>query len=197
MRHGKKFINESTSLSEINSDIYIMKQRPIIVILVTLMSLWHSGYSYAQSNAESNKWTWLIGSWKGENDIKEKKEAVSFSLKYELDKKIIVRKCSSEVAGLRREDMIVIYFGPDKQLSKAIFFDSKGNTTHYAIEAIGKTIVFTTEKNTNSYMNRLTYTFIDNTTIGMKFETSKDGVEYHLYSEGKCKRQSETAAKSK
>ena len=62
---------------------------------------------FAQKKATWDKWSWLMGTWKGEGNGGPGKASSTFSFATELDKKIIVRKSHSEYPATKDKPKIV------------------------------------------------------------------------------------------
>jgi len=149
---------------------------------------------FGQQSSTWNKWTWLIGEWKGEGSGQPGQGGGTFSFKLDLDKKIIVRKSHSEYPATENkpkvihDDLMIVYLDFTGSTSKAIYFDNEGNTINYSITTSEKSIVLISDKIPNVPVFRLTYTLLDKNIINTKFEMSQDGEKFMTYIEGKSKR---------
>ena len=147
-----------------------------------------------QQSAGLDKWSWLMGEWKGEGSGQPGQGGGVFSFKYDLDKKVIVRKSHSEYPATEakpkiiHDDLMIIYPDAAGNESKAIYFDNEGHTINYSILCSDKTIVLTSDKAPNVPVFRLTYDLLDEKTINTKFELSQDGEKFMTYIEGKSKK---------
>lgn len=148
----------------------------------------------AQSNQKWQQWQWLLGEWKGEGKGQPGKGDGGFSFESELNANILIRKsytafpATANKPAFRHDDIMTIYNDAEGQPLKAIYFDNEGHTIHYTATAVDKKIVFISEKTPNMPVFRLTYTQIDDKTVNICFEFSKDGEHFTPYIEGKSKK---------
>ena len=151
--------------------------------------------SFGQATGNWDKWSWLTGQWVGEGTGQPGTGAGTFSFKFDLDKKILIRKSHSEYPStdnkpkVIHDDLMIIYPDLSGNPIRAIYFDNEGHTINYSIAYSDKSIVLTSEKAPNVPIFQLTYTLLENGTINTKFEMSQDGVKFMVYIEGKSKKQ--------
>jgi len=140
----------------------------------------------AQQADKWENWKPLIGNWSGEGVGIPGDGTGSFSFAFDLNQSILVRKSSynyvMEKTNIAFDDMMIIYL-VDATPSKAIFFNHEGFSRIYSISYSDKTITLNSENAPQTPSFRLTYTFIDDSTITLKFEISRDGVNYITYTE--------------
>ena len=147
--------------------------------------------SFAQQNPAWDKWSWLIGEWKGEGNGQPGQGGGTFSFQTDLDGKILVRKsrtdfpASENKPAFSHEDLMIVSLDYTGSPSKAIYFDSEGHTINYSITYAPKTIVLLSDNIPNVPVFRLSYSFIDDKTAGIKFEMSQNGEKFMMYLEGK------------
>lgn len=147
-----------------------------------------------QQNATWEKWSWLMGEWKGEGSGQPGKGGGTFSFAFNLDKKIIERKSHSEYPATENkpliihDDLMIVYLDFTENPTKAIYFDNEGHSINYKISYADKSIVMISDKIPNVPVFRLTYTLLDNSTVNTKFEMSQDGEKFMTYIEGKSKK---------
>ena len=150
--------------------------------------------SFSQQTLSWDKWNWLIGEWVGEGSGIPGQGGGSFSFNFDLEKNILVRKSHSEYPAAKdkpeiiHNDLMVVYPEGTGTPGKAIYFDNEGHVIHYAISYTDKSIQFTSDKNNNSPIFRLTYTLVDKSSVNVKFEMSKDEEKFITYIEGKSKK---------
>ena len=163
-----------------------------IIFSIALLSITISGY--AQQTINWDKYSWLIGSWKGEGSGQPGKSGGTFSFSSGLDKKILMRYGHSEIITgddrppIIHDDLMIIYPDLSGNPVRAIYFDNEGHVINYSIACKDSSIVFLSEKTPNVPVFRLTYILLDNETIDTKFELSKDGETFILYVQGKSKK---------
>ena len=136
---------------------------------------------FGQQNPTWNKWTWLMGEWKGEGSGRPGQGGGTFSFAFDLDKKIVVRKSHSEYPATANkpkvihDDLMIIYPDNNIEPARAIYFDNEGHVINYSIAVEDNSIIFTSDKVANAPTFRLTYTLLDNNMISTKFETYVEG----------------------
>ena len=149
--------------------------------------------SFSQQNSW-DKWNWLLGEWQGEGSGQPGQGGGTFTFAFELDKKIIVRKSSTEFPATENrpkfvyQDLMIVYLDYTGNPTKAICFNNEGYTINYLITYAEKTIILTSEKIPNAPIFRLTYTLLDDNTVNTKFEMSQDGENFMTHIEGKSKK---------
>ncbi|MDP4238143.1 MAG: hypothetical protein Q8904_01560 [Bacteroidota bacterium] len=163
-----------------------MKDLELKLLLVILLFGFYS-FCFGQPSATWNKLDGLLGEWVGEGAGLPGQGNGSFTFKYDLDKKILVRKSHTEFpktenkAAIIHDDLTVIYPDYSGNPSKAIYFDNEGHTINYTVLCSEDTITFTSNKIPNVPVFRLTYTLLDNETMKTKFEMSQDGDKFSTY----------------
>jgi hypothetical protein len=166
-----------------------MRPKLIIICLILFCTA-----VQAQTNSNWEKWTWLMGEWKGEGAGKPGQGEGTFSFKQDLDGKVLVRKSHAEypAAGSRpatkHDDLMIVYADQTGAPVKAIYFDNEGHTINYSIAYSDKSIVLTSEKIPGVPQFRLSYALLEDKAVNTKFEMSQDGEHYITYVEGKSKR---------
>ncbi len=141
------------------------------------------------SNPES--WKWLLGKWNGQGSGQPGQGSGSFTFRYELDKHVIVRKSYSDYPAtqdrpaISHEDLMVIYPDSTGAFTSAMYWDNEGHTIHYLVTYAGDNIVFTSKSSVAGPQYRLTYSPEGKKSVNVKFETSRDGVNWMTYVEGK------------
>ncbi len=162
--------------------------------LATIFILLFSSIAFAQQTGSWNKWVWLIGEWQGEGDGNPSHGSGGFTLKPDLNEKILVRKAHSEYPATANkpatihDDLMIIYPDYSGSSSKAIYFDNEGHTINYSISYSDSSIIMTSEKNQNMPVFRLTYRLLSDNNVNTKFEMSQDGITFSTYVEGKSKK---------
>ena len=162
--------------------------------LPAILLLIFTSMSYGQQDTTWQKWNWLIGDWVGEGSGKPGEGSGAFSLQTDLGGKILVRNNHSEYPATKdkptiiHDDLMIVYLDNAGQPRKAIYFDNENHTINYAIAYLDKSIILTSNKVQNMPMFRLTYVSLDKETITVKFEMSRDGDTFQMYTEGRCTR---------
>lgn len=174
-----------------------MKQLVILFLLLVNFSFCQTTKSslFTEKQIGSwDKWSRLIGEWKGEGSGQPGQGGGTFSFAFNLDKKVIERKSHSKYPATKdksliiHDDLMIIYLDYIGNPSKAVYFDNEGHVINYSITYAENTIVLTSDKISHVPVFRLTYTLLDNETVDTKFEMSNDGENFMTYIEGKSKK---------
>jgi hypothetical protein len=122
----------------------------------------------------------LIGDWVGEGGGGPGQGEGGFSLQFDLNKTVLVRKNFSEYPAQngkpasRHDDLMIIYLDESSRKPRAIYFDSEGHTIRYAVTVRANALVFESEAGEPLPHYRLTYTPAGNRVNG-KFEIRGPG----------------------
>ncbi len=124
----------------------------------------------------------LMGEWTAEGSGDPGQGSGSFSFRYDLDKKIVVRLNRSDYPATKDRpafshgDLMVIY--PDAKQSgfRAIYFDNEGHVIEYQVNSPSDgTVEMVSEAAQDSPRFRLTYTKSDGGSLNIKFEIAPPG----------------------
>jgi hypothetical protein len=169
-----------------------MKSNKIIyIILLLIVNLTVNGQ---QTNTSWEKLNHLIGEWVGEGNGEPGQGDGSFSFKTDLNGKILVRNNhtifpeTADSKALVHDDLLIVYQSTPEGSQEAIYFDNEGNTIKYKVIFSDKSIVLTSDINTNSPRFRLTYVKIDSKTITVTFEMASPQTPevFKIYLTGKA-----------
>jgi len=164
-----------------------------LILVALLMSPF---LSYAQQTDKWEKWKPLIGNWSGEGSGLSGEGTGTFSFNLDLNQNILIRKSNYhyviDKTNIIFDDIMIIYL-VDGTPSKAVFFNNDGFSRNYLISYSDKSITLISEKIPQTPIFKLTYTFIDDSTVGLKFEIARDGLNFIVYSEEVGKRQRSTS----
>jgi hypothetical protein len=165
--------------------------KPGIFLTLAFFCFLTSGFG--QQHQAWSKWNWLIGNWTGEGDGKTGKGSGTFTFKPDLDSNVLIRRNHAEYPAADKpkiihDDLMIVYPDQNGNASNAIYFDNEGHTINYTIKVSDKSIVFTSDKKPNIPVFRLTYDSISAGSINVRFEMSRDGENFMIYTEGKCKK---------
>ncbi len=144
-----------------------------------------------QQTPNWDKWTFLIGDWKGEGSGQPGVGGGFFSFNMGLDQKVLIRKSNSEYPAIggrpkiSHEDLMVVYQANSLDPMKAIYFDNEGHVINYSISYTDRSIILSSEKLENTPVFRLTYTIMEKDTFHTNFEMSTDGIHFKSYIQGK------------
>lgn len=150
--------------------------------------------SKGQEPKATDSWKWLIGEWKGEGSGQPGQGLGSFTFAYNLDGKVVERiartdfPAANDKPAFTHSDLLYVYTDFSGNLTKAIYFDNEGHTINYSVTYQNKNIIFLSEKIDNTPVFRLSYIPIDEQTVSVKFEMSRDGQTFMTYIEGNSKR---------
>jgi len=128
------------------------------------------------------RWRFLVGDWVGEGGGRPGEGSGSFSLQFDLDQSVLVRRSRTEypAAGgkprLVHEDLMVCYPDPAGGRILAIYFDNEGHVIRYTEETAGQgRVVLVSDVNASAPRFRLTYTRLGPDAIGIAFEIAPPG----------------------
>jgi hypothetical protein len=137
----------------------------------------------------------LIGDWVGSGTGKPGEGVGEFSLAYELDKKILVRKNRNVIAGkadekpsVTHEDLMIIYPQPGKASFRADYFDNEGHIIHYAVTVAEHKAVFESDEAAPGPKFRLRYELKPDGLLGLEFAIAAPGKGFQPYVTGTMKR---------
>jgi hypothetical protein len=174
---------------------YVLKNvtmRTILVMAIVLFGL--VGSSNAQQSTTWNKWNWLMGEWVGDGGGQPGQGGGAFSFTFDLDKKVVIRKSHSEFKGSEgkpavvHDDLMVVYLDFNGSPSKAIYFDNEGHTISYTVTYPNNAVVLVSDRIPNVPIFRLSYIPLEDGSVNVKFEMSKDGEKFMTYVEGKSRK---------
>lgn len=141
----------------------------------------------------------LIGDWVGEGGGAPGQGSGGFSYRYDLQKKLIVRKNYAEYPARngspasRHDDLMLIYLDDASKRPRAIYFDSEGHTIRYTIAVSGDSLIFESEPGEPGVHYRLTQTLVGGRLHG-KFEARAPGeARYKTYLEFNARRKNEAS----
>lgn len=163
-------------------------------LIFTLTFIMLTSVCVGQQNTKWDKWSWLMGEWKGEGSGQTGQGGGTFSFTYDLDKNIIVRKSHSEYPAtvnkpeIIHDDLMIIYPDNKQESARAIYFDNEGHVINYLISFADSSIILESCKEGNTPVFRLTYLQLENDMVNTKFEMSQDGHKFMTYVEGKSKK---------
>ena len=151
----------------------------------------------AQQNTDKwDHWNTLVGEWRGDGEGQPGSGAGTFSIQFDLNKSILVRKGHTEFPpaegkeAVVHDDLMIIYPDHSGVVNKAVYFDNENHVINYSIIYGDHTIVFTSEAIPGVPVFRLTYELLDSSTINIKFAMASPGKpgEFMTYVEGKSRK---------
>jgi len=136
----------------------------------------------------------LVGNWIGGGSGKPGDAAGEFSLAFDLDKHILVRRNHAQLAAkpgekaTAHDDLMVIYpQGPAGTL-RADYFDNEGHVIHYATTFASNKAIFTGDAVPNTPRFRLTYELKPDGLLAIEFAIAAPGKDFTPYVAGTAKR---------
>lgn len=152
-----------------------------------VMGLLLAACALAQKPDPWKPFEFLMGTWVGDGGGGPGEGGGEFSLAFDLQKKVLVRKNYAEYPAQngrpasRHDDLMVVYLDETTGRPRAIYFDSEGHTIRYAVESQGDALVFESEPGESGPNYRLTYRPAGEKVNG-KFEIRAPGEkEYKTY----------------
>jgi hypothetical protein len=156
--------------------------------------------SPAAADSEKNPWNafrFLIGDWVGEGTGQPGEGEGYFSLKPDLQGKVLIRRnhAGYPARGGRpavvHDDLMVIYPTEDGKI-RADYFDNEGHIIHYVVTASAdkQALTFLGDAEHGRPRFRLSYTQEKAGSVNIKFEIAPPGKpgEFKTYLEGKVRR---------
>lgn len=150
------------------------------VLLFLFMS--SSGHPKAQQNSGLDSLQFLTGTWTGSGTGEPGQGVGEFSFNFDLQGKVLIRKsfaeypAANEKPAYRHDDIMIIYKDSDSK-TKAIYFDNEGHIINYTVSFSddGSSLVFLSDYTVSSPRFRLTYTKINNGSLGIVFDIAPPG----------------------
>jgi len=149
----------------------------------------------------------LVGDWSGEGKGAPGAGKGQFSIRPDLQGKVLVRKHKAEVAAAGgrpasvHEDLMVIHAGGAGKGPRAVYFDSEGHVIHYALtlSADKQTVTFLSDATADQPRFRLSYTQQKEGKLAIKFEIAPADKPdaFETYLEGTAVRESGPADDAK
>jgi hypothetical protein len=167
-----------------------------ILVWVGLLVLGIQSRSFAEDVPEVWKpFQFLIGDWIGSGSGKPGQGSGEFSLKFDLDNKILVRRNRNQLAPTAgqasaavHEDLMVIYPQPGNSSFRAVYFDNEGHVIHYGISLADRTAVFESNEPGNATKFKLTYELKPDALLSIQFAIAAPGKPFQTYVSGTAKR---------
>jgi hypothetical protein len=122
-------------------------------------------------------WRFVVGEWAGEGSGRPGEGAGSFSFRFDLGEKVLMRRSHTEYpaqgqkAAFVHDDVMICYPEPAGDRILAIYFDNEGHVIHYTADASrpGR-VVLVSEASGSSPGFRLTYTQTGPDAVTIEFE---------------------------
>lgn len=137
----------------------------------------------------------MMGQWVGVGSEKSNEGSGEFSLKLDLDQKILVRtnwarlaSGSKSAAGALHQDLMIIYPQRGTGRFRADYYDNEGNVIHYGISFGNKTAVFESDEPGNPTRFKLTYELKPDGALDIKFAIAAPGKPFQTCLTGAAKR---------
>jgi hypothetical protein len=176
------------------------------VLSITNMKRWLSSGCFlmclgtclcAAEPRESDAWKpfhFLIGDWIGSGSGKPGEGTGEFSLAFDLDKKILIRRNrnnlapkTGEKAGVVHEDLMVIYPQSGGGPFRAEYFDSEGHVIHYGVSFAEHKAIFESDAAPGPKY-KLTYELKPEGVLTIDFAVARPGAGFQTYVSGTAKR---------
>src|SRR5262245_14240036 len=137
----------------------------------------------------------LVGDWVGSGTGKPGQGSGEFSLKFDLDNKVLVRRNRNQLAaspnqpsGAVHEDLMLIYQQPGTSSFRADYFDNEGHVIHYAISFADHAAVFESDEPGNATRFKLIYDLRPDGLLSIQFAVAAPGKPFQTYVTGTAKR---------
>jgi hypothetical protein len=166
---------------------------PFVGLLV--LALTRSNSVAADTPEAWKPFQFLIGDWVGSGSGKPGEGSGEFSLKFDLDQKILVRRnrdqlapTAKQPAGAVHEDLMIIYQQPGSGAFRADYYDNEGHVIHYAISLAEHTAVFESDEPGNATRFKLTYELKSDGLLSITFAVAGPGKPFQTYVSGTARR---------
>jgi hypothetical protein len=137
----------------------------------------------------------LIGDWVGSGSGKPGEGSGEFSLKFDLDQKVLIRRNRNQLAptakqpaGAVHEDLMIIYRQPGNGAFRADYFDNEGHVIHYAITLGEHSAVFESDEPGNATRFKLSYDLKSDGVLSIDFAIAGPGKPFQTYVSGTVRR---------
>jgi hypothetical protein len=137
----------------------------------------------------------LLGDWVGSGSGKPGEGSGEFSLKFDLDQRVLVRRNRNQLAptakqpeGAIHEDLMIIYRQPGNGAFRADYFDNEGHVIHYAISLAEHRAVFESDEPGNATRFKLTYDLKSDGLLSIDFAVAGPGKPFQTYVSGTARR---------
>jgi hypothetical protein len=142
-------------------------------------------------------WKFLLGEWEGGDEGDPGQGHGRFSLSFDLDENILVRKnrtvfsATKEREGYAHDDLLIIYTEVSGS-KRAIYFDNEEHTIHYEVSVSPdqSKIILESDPVPSLPQFRFTYIKTGEDTLNARFEMTPPGVPgaFFVYLEGASRR---------
>ena len=155
------------------------------VTLVLFLS--HFAAAQVPNGESADPWKsfeFLIGDWVGDGSGGPGQGAGEFSLKFDLQNHVLVRKSYAEYPAqngrpaARHDDLMIVYLDEPSKKPRAIFFDSEGHVIRYSVTASNASVIFESEPGEPGPRYKLSYSPAGKSVKG-KFEIRAPGEEQY------------------
>ena len=160
--------------------------------LLALLQFWTAG---AEQEDPWKPFQFMMGDWVGESSAQSQVTGQGeFSLTYDLDKKILVRRNRNSVMAKAgkdaaiHQDLMIIYPQSQGGPFRADYFDNEGHVIHYGVKTSENKIIFESDSTTAGPRYRLTYVTKPDNHLQIDFEIAPPGKDYQRYISGTVKR---------
>ena len=171
-----------------------MKTSMLIPLVLTIVALAQTHSPAAEVPDVWKPFQFLMGDWVGTGSEKSNQGAGEFSLKFDLDKKILVRKNWAKLGqGAKQpssgihEDLMIIYPQQGTHPFRAEYFDNEGNVIHYGVSLREHVALFESGESASPRF-RLTYELNPDGTLHINFAIASPGKPFQTCLSGVAKR---------
>ena len=188
LRSSRKRLDTHKRVSQVSN-----MKNPLLVVLVLGLTL--SQLSAAEVPDAWKPFQFMMGDWVGVGTEKSSQGTGEFSLKFDLDQKILVRKnraklgqATAQLLGGVHEDLMVIYPQVGTRGFRADYFDNEGNVIHYGITFPEHKVVFESDEPASPTKFRLTYELKPDGVLKIDFAIAPPGKSFQTCLSGEAKR---------
>jgi hypothetical protein len=165
------------------------------IAVFLLLALTQGRSLAAEIPAAWKPFEFLLGDWAGSGSGKPGEGSGEFSLKFDLDQKVLIRRNRNQLAptpqqprGAMHEDLMIIYRQPGNGAFRADYFDNEGHVIHYAISLAEHSAVFESDEPGSATRFKLTYDLKSDGLLSIDFAVAGPGKPFQTYVSGTVRR---------
>ena len=163
-------------------------------LLLVLFGLTQSHISAAEVPDAWKPFRFMMGDWVGAGTEKSNQGTGEFSLKFDLDQKVLVRKNraalgqgTKQLPSGMHEDLMVIYPHSGTHRFRADYFENEGNVIHYGISFAEHKVIFESDEPASPARFRLTYVLNSDGSLAIDFAIAASGKPFQTCLSGVAK----------
>jgi hypothetical protein len=170
-----------------------MKTTPSLILMLFCAV---SGQQLLSAATASDDAIWkpfqfMMGDWVGSGSGKPGQGKGEFSLNFDLDHKILIRRNRNQLApkpgeqaGSIHEDLMIIYPASQEHTFRADYFDNEGHVIHYSVSVADSKATFQSDEVGGGPKFRLNYELKSGGELAIEFAIAPPGKPFQTYVAG-------------